>query len=122
MPDSSTAVEMPHLEGAATVQEIVSAITTRLENIAQVLEAEHKWLKPKVEFFRKMDDDGIAHDLTAGYIDEAEATEKRGEDNLILRRKNVDRHLENLQGVGVYIRDIAVTIKDVFGDAIEVPA
>lgn len=121
MSDTPT-VEMPAVQEAAPVEEILEAIVTRLESIAAVLEGETKWLQPKVTFFRKMDDDGIAHDLSIGYIDAAEVAEKRAEDNLILQRKNVDRHLENVQVASLYIRDIVLTMQNEFGVSVALQA
>ncbi len=122
MVSSEHNVEMPTVEATATVDEILSAILVRLGSIAQVIEAEHKWLAPKVEAFRKLDDDGIAYDLEQGWIDQSEADEKKAEDNLILKRANVDRHLENLKNAAIYIADASTTLRAVVSGAYEVPA
>lgn len=105
----------PSENGVTNIQDLVREVVMRLDNIADVLQSEHHWLRPLVVHSREIDDDGIEYELSAGHIDSDEAAEKKAEDNLLLRRSQVDKNLENISRASDYIKDISLTMKGVFG-------
>lgn len=107
-------VNMPMIVENFSVEDLLKAMTERLDNLADVLDREHKWLDPKVKYSREIEDDSIKYELEHGHINEAEAAEKRAEDNLILTRKNVDMHLENIRLGAMYVKDVSDMIRAAF--------
>lgn len=90
---------------------ILSEIATRLQAVGGVIGREHSWLKPQVDLSRQTNDDNTDYELDIGVIDEEEAEQQRSEDNLTLKREQVDKHLENLLRAEEIVNEIAVYIR-----------
>jgi hypothetical protein len=117
IPEAERAMAELDAEAKAEYQpdaDMMVEVLSRLRTIAKVLQREHDWLKPKVDYCRKIDDDSIAYEIAQKWIDEAETAEKRAEDNLVLQRKQTDTHLENIRRGAEFITDIVETLKLVF--------
>ena len=81
----------------------LSEIAAFLENISQVLAAEHKWLKPKIDECRQE----LEEEIKGGW---------KGPDDLdfdspLLWRKQVDTHLENLEGAAQRIEAVVERLR-----------
>ncbi|WP_192252570.1 hypothetical protein [Mesorhizobium caraganae] len=111
----ATTVEIPSVGPNASIIEIHDAIATRLQSIADVLQAEHKWFDHLVAFSRKIDggEESIAFELKNGWIDEETAEHRRTEDNLTILKAKVDKHLHNMSTAGVILADAAETIRGI---------
>ena len=105
-------VDIPSVGPNASISEIHEALATRLQSVADVLQAEHKWLDHLVAFSRKIDggEESIAFELQNGWIDEETAEHKRTEDNLTILKAKVDKHLHNMSMASLILADAAKTI------------
>lgn len=83
---------------------LLTEIASRVESLGNVLNAEHRWLKPKVEEARAELEDEIKE----GYADE----ESRCLDRLYLHSKQLDLHLRNVELGSEALLDIAATLKE----------
>jgi len=61
-------VNMPMIAENFSVEDLLKAMTERLDNLADVLDREHKWLDPKVKYSREIEDDSIKYELEHGHI------------------------------------------------------
>lgn len=109
----SNHIEMPTVSPEATVEELLIAIVERLRNVGVVIKREHDWMKSRVDYSRQIEGD-YQYEVEQGFMTPEEADERRAEDNLILQRAQVDRHLSNLAIAAEHMEDAASVIYTMF--------
>lgn len=90
-----------------TPEELLTEVVFRLRDIALVLQREHDWLLPKVQEARADFEEGVKFGFKTEEFD-------GGWDDLLLKSRQVDKHLDNIRNGAEFVADIADTLKLAF--------
>lgn len=96
-----------------SVRELIHGAICQLLTVAEVLHREHVWMKTRVDHSREIEGD-YSYEVEHGHMTPEEAEERRAEDNLILKRQQVDLHLNNLALGVMHMRDVADALQTMF--------